>query len=149
MNNYYINIPDETLLTWSREIKNWYNIDCTDLNLLRRAAMYLPQEACGSLPEDPEQFDPEPYDEVFLRDGNTWRKHLDTADREALYVYITNEIKKLHCEKGPAMVDENGFKFYYLNGKEVDPDTIVELWLARGVFCYYNEQDQSLNFEEQ
>jgi len=54
-----------------------------------------------------------------------------------------------HREDGPALEYASGHKQWHLNGEEVDPEIIVDLWLARGVFCYYNEQDQSLNFGEQ
>ena len=44
---------------------------------------------------------------------------------------------KLHREDGPA-VSTNGDKDWYLNDEEVDPETIVDLWLAKNIYCFYN-----------
>jgi hypothetical protein len=52
-----------------------------------------------------------------------------------------------HREDGPALEYASGHKQWHLNGEEVDPEIIVDLWLARGVFCYYDEQDQELKFQ--
>ena len=57
--------------------------------------------------------------------------------------------KKRHREDGPAIETASGTKYWFLNDKKVHPETIVDLWLARGVFCYYDEQNQSLNFGAQ
>ena len=55
---------------------------------------------------------------------------------------------KLHREDGPACEWADGYKWWWLNGKEVHPETIVDLQLSRGVFCYYNEQTDTLHFDE-
>jgi len=79
---------------------------------------------------------------------------------------------KYHREDGPAIENSNGTKAWYLNGKchredgpaieyggggtkewwlnnrEVHPETIVDLWLERGVFCWYDETTDTLNFGE-
>ena len=37
---------------------------------------------------------------------------------------------------------------YYLHGKQVHPETLVDLQLSRGTFCYYDEETEELRFEE-
>ena len=54
----------------------------------------------------------------------------------------------LHREDGPAAEFSNGSKYWYLNHEEVHPETIVDLWLSRGVFCWYDETSDCLNFVE-
>ena len=44
-------------------------------------------------------------------------------------------------------VDVDGTKVWYLNNKEVDPETIVDLWLAKNIYCFYNVETNSLEFE--
>ena len=92
-------------------------------------------------------------------------------------VEYTNGIKewwlngKYHREDGPALEYANGDKFWYLNGKwhredgpaiewvdgdkewslndkPTHPETIVDLWLSRGVFCWYDKINDCLNFGE-
>ena len=53
---------------------------------------------------------------------------------------------KLHREDGPAFECADGYKEWYLNDEEVHPETIVDLWLSRGVFCWYDENNDCLNF---
>ena len=53
---------------------------------------------------------------------------------------------KLHREDGPAVEHANGGKRWFLNHEEVHPETIVDLWLSRGVFCWYDETNDCLNF---
>ena len=55
---------------------------------------------------------------------------------------------KLHREDGPAVEIPDGTKFWYLNDKEVHPETLVDLWLERGVFCWLDETTETLNFGE-
>ena len=55
---------------------------------------------------------------------------------------------KLHREDGPAVEYSDGHKEWYLHGKKVHPETLVDLHLSRGAFCYYNEQTQTLHFDE-
>jgi hypothetical protein len=52
---------------------------------------------------------------------------------------------RLHREDGPAIEYSSGTKEWYLNGEWVHPETIVDLHLSRGVFCYYNEKTQTLH----
>jgi hypothetical protein len=54
---------------------------------------------------------------------------------------------KLHREDGPACEYVNGDKGWYLNNKEVNPETIVDLWLAKNIYCFYNAETDSLEFE--
>jgi len=52
-----------------------------------------------------------------------------------------------HREDGPAVdCPENG-KMWFLNGIEVDPEEIVDLWLLRNIYCFYNRETDSLEFE--
>ena len=55
---------------------------------------------------------------------------------------------KHHREDGPAVEWANGAKYWLLNGKKVHPETIVDLWLSRGVFCWYDEANGCLDFGE-
>jgi hypothetical protein len=55
---------------------------------------------------------------------------------------------KFHREDGPAIEYSSGHKEWYLNGKEAHPETIVDLWLERGIFCWYDETNNCLNFGE-
>ena len=54
---------------------------------------------------------------------------------------------KLHREDGPAYENTNGNNYWYLNDKEVDPDIIADLWLARNIYCIYNPETGCLEFE--
>jgi len=53
----------------------------------------------------------------------------------------------LHREDGPAFEYVNGYKAWWLNNEKVDPETIVDLWLARNIYCIYNKETNSLEFE--
>ena len=53
---------------------------------------------------------------------------------------------KYHREDGPAIECSNGDKEWWLNDKIVHPETIVDLWLSRGVFCWYDETNDCLSF---
>jgi len=55
---------------------------------------------------------------------------------------------KYHREDGPAVEQPAGVKYWYLNGKEAHPETLVDLHLSRGTFCYYDEQTDTLHFAE-
>ena len=55
---------------------------------------------------------------------------------------------KLHREGGPAIEHPGGYKEWYLNDEEVHPETLVDLWLEREVFCWYDEANETLNFAE-
>ena len=71
----------------------------------------------------------------------------------ALLVSISNGDKawwlngKLHREDGPAREYVNGHKEWWLNSKEANPETIVDLWLAKNIYCFYNAETNSLEFE--
>ena len=49
--------------------------------------------------------------------------------------------------KPECKTDPNGTKSWYLNNKEVNPETIVDLWLAKNIYCFYNPETNSLEFE--
>ena len=51
-----------------------------------------------------------------------------------------------HREDGPAVERADGDKEWWLNGEEVEPETLVDLWLSRGIFCYYDEKADELIF---
>ena len=53
---------------------------------------------------------------------------------------------KRHREDGPAVEYVNGYKEWWLNGVYTDPETIVDLWLMRGKFCFYDKDNDCLNF---
>ncbi len=53
-----------------------------------------------------------------------------------------------HREDGPACEWPDGSKEWWLHGKYAHPETLVDLHLSRGTFCYYNEQSNELRFEE-
>ena len=53
---------------------------------------------------------------------------------------------KCHREDGPAMEYSDGDKHWYLNGEFTDPETIVDLWLMRGKFCFYDKDNGCLSF---
>jgi len=55
---------------------------------------------------------------------------------------------KRHREDGPAIEGAGGTKEWYLHDEKVHPETLVDLHLSRGTFCYYNEQTQTLHFDE-
>ncbi len=55
---------------------------------------------------------------------------------------------KYHREDGPAREWADGAKEWYLNGEPAHPETLVDLHLSRGVFCYYNEETDTLHFDE-
>jgi hypothetical protein len=52
----------------------------------------------------------------------------------------------LHREDGPAIEFADGGKRWFLNHEEAHPETIVDLWLSRGVFCWYDETNDCFNF---
>ena len=54
---------------------------------------------------------------------------------------------KLHREDGPASEWASGDRWWYLNDEKVDPETIVDLWLAKNIYCIYNKETNSLEFE--
>ena len=55
---------------------------------------------------------------------------------------------KRHREDGPTVEWSDEYKLWYLNDERVHPEAIVDLWLSRGVFCWYDETNDCLNFGE-
>ena len=55
---------------------------------------------------------------------------------------------KRHREDGPAIEWSWGDKGWWLHDEEVHPEALVDLHLSRGTFCYYNEETQTLHFDE-
>ena len=53
---------------------------------------------------------------------------------------------KCHREDGPAVEYASGAKEWWLNSQSADPETIVDLWLMRGKFCFYDKDNDCLNF---
>ena len=56
---------------------------------------------------------------------------------------------KLHREDGPAVEHFDGVKYWHLNGNKIHPEVLVDLWLEREVFCWYDETTETLNFGEE
>ena len=56
---------------------------------------------------------------------------------------------KCHREDGPAIEHPDGTKEWYLNGIKIHPESLVDLWLEREVFCWWDETTETLNFGEQ
>jgi len=54
---------------------------------------------------------------------------------------------KCHREDGPAWENPNGAKEWYLNGNQIHPEVLVDLWLAKNIYCIYNKETNSLEFE--
>jgi hypothetical protein len=57
--------------------------------------------------------------------------------------YLNGE---LHREDGPAIEYADGNNSWFLNNEPTDPETIVDLWLMRGKFCFYDKDNDCLNF---
>ena len=55
---------------------------------------------------------------------------------------------KYHREGSPAVERPDGTKEWFLNGEKIHPETLVDLWLEREVFCWYDEANGTLNFAE-
>jgi hypothetical protein len=58
--------------------------------------------------------------------------------------YLNGE---LHREDGPAAESPDGYKAWWLNGEKANPETIVDLWLAKNIYCIYNKETNELEFE--
>ena len=56
---------------------------------------------------------------------------------------------KRHREDGPAVEWPDATKEWYLDGEEIDPETLVDLWLEREVFCWYDETNDCLNVDNE
>jgi hypothetical protein len=55
---------------------------------------------------------------------------------------------RLHREDGPAVEYPDGDKEWWLNNKPIHPEILVDLWLEREVFCWWDEANNTLNFGE-
>ena len=53
---------------------------------------------------------------------------------------------KRHREDGPASEYASGHKEWCLDGIPAGPETIVDLWLMRGEFCFYDKDNDCLHF---
>ena len=51
-------------------------------------------------------------------------------------------MNKPECKTNP-----NGDKWWYLNDELVNPEIIVDLWLAKNIYCLYNPATDCLEFE--
>ena len=82
----------------------------------------------------------------WLKDGNFHRENgpaVERADGTKQWYLHGNR----HREDGPAIEWAGGDKGWWLHGERVDPEQIVDLWLSRGVFCYYDKEANELRFE--
>ena len=92
--------------------------------------------------------------EVYSSGTKEWRLHENLHREDGPAIEYADGGKewllhgKCHREDGPAVEDADGHKEWFLHGKRVHPETLVELHLSRGTFCYYNEQTQTLHFDE-
>ena len=85
-------------------------------------------------------------DKQWLKDGNFHRENgpaIENADGTKQW-YLHG---KRHREDGPAVEWVYGAKEWWLHDKRVHPETLVDLHLSRGVFCYYDEEANELRFE--
>jgi len=57
---------------------------------------------------------------------------------------------KQHREDGPAIEYEGApyMNEWWLNDEEASPEDLVDLWLMRGVFCFYDKDAYKLVFED-
>ena len=70
--------------------------------------------------------------------------HCKVSEYGTKYWYLNGY---LHREDGPAREYPSGRARWALHNKEVDPETLVDLWLSRGTFCYYDEEADEMRFE--
>jgi len=69
------------------------------------------------------------------------------VDRNGTKRWLLNG--RRHREEGPAIEFYSGGKpLWLLHGEIVHPETLVDLWLSRGVFCYYDQETDTLHFAE-
>ena len=85
-------------------------------------------------------------DKEWYLDGKIHREDGPAIERTSRYKawYLDG---KLHREDGPAFEGTNGRKEWWLNNEKVDPETIADLWLAKNIYCIYNKETNSLEFE--
>jgi hypothetical protein len=82
----------------------------------------------------------------WLKNGNFHRENgpaVERADGTKQW-YLHGD---RHREDGPAIEWAGGDKGWWLHGERVDPEQIVDLWLSRGVFCYYDKEADELRFD--
>ena len=85
--------------------------------------------------------------------GKEWWLNGDLHREDGPAIEYTNGHKewhlngKCHREDGPAFECTSGDKWWYLNDEEVNPETIVDLWLAKNIYCFYNAETDCLEFE--
>ena len=84
----------------------------------------------------------------WILNGKTHREDGPAIEYEdgGKYWFING---KMHREDGPAAIVHGYRKEWYLDGKEVQPEDVVDYNLAKGIFCYYDDQEQELKFGEQ
>ena len=96
----------------------------------------------------------QPQYEVYANGAKVWSLHGIRHREDGPAIEFADGSKSwwlngnLHREDGPAVEWTNGIKGWYLNDREVHPETLVDLHLSRGTFCYYNEQTETLHFDE-
>tara|TARA_R110002051_G_scaffold185538_1_gene254998 strand:+ start:125 stop:382 length:258 start_codon:yes stop_codon:yes gene_type:complete len=66
-----------------------------------------------------------------------WLVNIDPPDLHSL-IY--------HREDGPAIEYADGTNEWWLDGNLVNPEAMVDLWLMRGKFCFYDEDNDCLSF---
>ena len=81
----------------------------------------------------------------WLLNGKIHREDGPAVERASGYKAWYNN-GKAHREDGPAIEYVDGPKEWWLNGIPADPETIVDLWLMRGKFCFYDKDNDRLNF---
>ena len=85
-------------------------------------------------------------DKQWLKDGNFHRENgpaIENSDGTKQW-YLHG---KRHREDGPAVEWAGSFKEWWLHGEKVHPETLVDLHLSRGVFCYYDKEANELRFD--
>ena len=96
----------------------------------------------------------QPRCRLYLDGTKRWRLngHLHREDGPA--IEWANGSKEwwlngyLHREDGPAAEYPDGIKEWCLHGEMIDPETLVDLQLSRGTFCYYDPETETLHFDE-
>jgi len=85
-------------------------------------------------------------DKEWYLDGKIHREDGPAIEKANGYKawYLAGE---RHREDGPAIEFASGRKEWWLNDEKVDPETIADLWLAKNIYCIYNKETNSLEFE--
>jgi len=96
----------------------------------------------------------QPECEVDKHENKYWRLNGELHREDGPAIEYADGTKgwwlngKYHREDGPAIEFADGGKGWRLNGKIIHPEALVDLHLSRGTFCYYNEQTETLHFDE-